>query len=522
MAGKPKPMSQIKQLIRLHEQAKPVKFIARSLSMSKNTVKAYIRKIGLSQKAVGDLLALDDPELEACLHAGNPAYKDERYTRFKDQLSYLASELKKVGVTKLLLWEEYRQKNPEGYAYSQFCHHLQQHQKASRTSMVLEHLPGEKLYIDFAGTPLSYTDLETGELVECQVLVACLPYSDYGFAIAVASQKTADFLHGLTCCLNGLGGVPQALVPDNLKSAVIKANRYEPDINRCLQDFANHYNTTILPARPGKPQDKALVENQVKLVYSRVYAKLRNQQFFDLHSLNQAIALKMDEHNQTRMQQKPWCRTERFLAEEKPLLAELPNRNFELKYYRVAKVAKNNHIYLGQDKHYYSVPYRYIGAQVKVIYTRSVVSIYSKSQRIAMHPRNYAQGRYSTIKEHLCSAHQHYMDRSPTYYLQKAKKRCPQLHDLFEQIFEQDGRYPEQLYRSCDGLLALQAKNDPVEFAQACTIALEHEQYSYRFIRNLLVNKMTGQHTANPNKALPSHDNVRGKDYYAKQQTLNI
>lgn len=523
MAGKPKPMSQIKQLIRLHQQSKPVKFIARNLSMSKNTVKAYIQKIALTQKAVGDLLALDDPELEACLHAGSPAYKDQRYTQFKDRLDYYSDELKKVGVTKHLLWQEYRQSNPEGYGYSQFCHHLYQHRKAALPAMVLDHLPAEKLYIDFAGAPLGYIDPDSGEVIECQVFVACLPYSDYGFAMAVNSQKIPDFIYALTCCLNALGGVPQALVPDNLKSAVITSSRYEPTINRALEDFANHYNTTILPARPGKPQDKALVENQVKLVYTRVYAELRNQQFFDLSSLNQAIAGKMAKHNQTRMQQKPWCRTERFLAEEKPLLARLPDHNFELKYYRVAKVAKNNHIYLGQDKHYYSVPYRYIGVQAKVIYTRSVVSIYTNGKRIAMHPRSHRQGCYSTIKEHLCSSHQHYLDRSPAYYLQKAQKCCNQLHLLFGQIFEQDGRYPEQLYRSCDGLLNLHRNSDPVDFAQACTIALEHGQYSYQFIRNLMENNMTGQEdTTPPGKPLPSHDNVRGKDYYANQQSLNL
>lgn len=521
MAGKPKPMSQIKQLLKLYEQDKPVKFIARALSMSKNTVKAYINKVAASSMAVEELLALEDPALEACLFAGNPAYKDERYDQLKDKLDYYADELTHIGVTKQLLWQEYRHTTPDGYGYSQFCHHLYQYLKAARPSMVLAHSPAEKLFIDFAGAPLWYTDLQTGEVVECQVLVACLPYSDYGFAMAVPSQKTPDFLYGLTCCLHALGGVPKALVPDNLKAAVIQADRYEPGINRCLEDFANHYNTTVVPARARKPQDKALVENQVKLVYSRVYAKLRHQQFFDLPALNEAIALKMQAHNQTRMQQKPWCRTERFLAEEKPLLTKLPEQDFELKYYRNAKVAKNNHIYLSQDKHYYSVPYQHIGAQVKVIYTRSVVTIYSKGQRIAMHPRDDAQGRYSTIKDHLCSTHQHYMDRSPAYYLQQAQKRCSQLHKLFKRFFEQDGRYPEQLYRSCDGLLALHRKSDPEAFAEACRIALEHGHYSYKFIQNLLANNMTGQHSARPTKALPRHENVRGKDYYAKQQPSN-
>lgn len=512
-------MSQIKQLLRLHDQGKPIKFIARSLSMSKNTVKTYLARLASTLLATEDLLALEDPELESLMHSGNPAYKDERFAHFKDRLPYFTRELGRVGVTRHLLWQEYRSSLPDGYSYSQFCFHLSQHTGAAKPSMVLGHRPGDKLYIDFAGSTISYTDRQTGELIKCQVFVACLPYSDYGFAMAVHSQKVAEFIYALVCCLKALGGVPQALVPDNLKSAVIKTDRYEPDINRALEDLANHYGATVVPARPVKPRDKALVENQVKLVYSRVYAKLRNQQFFDLASLNCAIAVKMDEHNQTRMQQKPWCRTERFLAEEKPLLSALPDQDFELKYYRMSKVAKNGHIYLGQDKHYYSVPYRHIGSRVKVIYTRSLVSIYGQGKRLAMHARDYTPGRYTTAEEHLCSAHQHYLDRSPAYYLRKARSGCGELYRLFELMFDQNDRYPEQLYNSCDGLLALQRKSDPSEFARACAIATRHGQYSYRFIRNLLANHMTGHKDTMQAKPLPKHSNVRGKDYYAKQQT---
>lgn len=516
MPGKTKPMSQIKQLLRLHDQGKPVKFIARSLSMSKNTVKTYLKKLTASAVSIQDLLALEDPELQGYLHAGNPAYKDERFAQFKEYLPYFSRELNRVGVTRYLLWQEYRKRNTEGYGYSQFCFHLSQYIHAAKPTMVLTHNPADKLYIDFAGSTLSYTDVSTGEVVECQVFVACLPYSDYGFCMAVTSQMVTEFIYALVCCLNALGGVPKVLVPDNLKAAVIKADRYQPDINRALEDLANHYGITVVPARAGKPRDKALVENQVKMVYNRVYAKLRNQQFFDLASLNKAIAAKMSEHNHTRMQKKPWSRTERFLAQEKPRLGPLPEEAFQLKYYRISKVAKNGHIYLGQDKHYYSVPYQHIGAKVHVIYTRSVVSVYCKGKRIAMHPRQYTPGRYSTIKEHLCSSHQQYLDRSPDYYLRKANSSCPELYELLLVMFDQDDRYPEQLYKSCDGLFALQRKSDPNEFARACTMAVEHNQYSYRFIRNLLVNNMTGIDYPTRTKPLPKHTNVRGKQYYAK------
>lgn len=512
-------MSQIKQLLRLYQQGAGKKHIARTLGISRNTVKTYLDKITASGWQIEKLLSLDDPVLRERLHAGNPAYKDSRFTYFTDRIDYFTSELCRVGVTRKLLWEEYRTAIPDGYGYSQFCYHLSRSINARRPSMVLTHHPADKLFIDFAGKTLPITDRHTGQITHCQVFVACLPYSDYSFVMAVTRQTIAEFIHALVCCLTVLGGVPRAIVPDNLKSAIVKTSRYEPDINRALEDLANHYNTTVVPARAGKPKDKALVENQVKLIYNRVYAKLRNQVFFDLDSLNKAIAEKVTEHNQTRMQQKPYCRTERFLAEEKPLLASLPATLFELKYYSRYKVAQNNHIYLGADKHYYSVPYAHIGKTVQVIYTRSLVRIYSEGSLLAAHPRDPRPGRYTTAAEHLCSQHQHYLNRSPEYYLRRARKAGPALATLVEQIFSQN-RYPEQLYRTCDGLLALARKTDPEVFARACRLALEHQNYTWRFIDNVLKNKMTDLIDLNDSKPLPKHGNVRGRDYY--QQTLKL
>ena len=514
MAGKLRPMNQIKQLLQLHEQGKSIKFIARSLGISKNTVKTYLAKVSLISLDIQTLLAMDDPIMEAMFHAGNPAYKDDRFEILKSWLDFYSNEHGGVGVTKHLIWSEYRDANPNGYGYSQFCYHLSQQHLASKPSMVLHHQAGEKLFIDYAGKKLFYTDVETGEIVPCQVFVACLPYSDYSFAMAVRSQNINDFLYALGCCLQELGGVPQVLVPDNLKSAIIKASSYEPEVNRALEDFANHYHTTVIPARARKPKDKALVENQVKLIYSRVFARLRNQQFFDLASLNKAIKEKIMDHNQTRMQQKPYCREEKFLSDEKHLLQPLPEQPFELKYYRELKVAKNNHIYLAQDKHYYSVPHMYTGQSTKVIYTRSMVYIYAKAEQVAVHVRNYQPGGYTSVKEHLCSAHQHYLDRSPDYYMDKAKSKSDELHQFMVLMFAQD-RHPEQLYRTCDGLLSLQRKTDQEVFHKACLMAIEHQNYSYRFIVNIMTNKMTGQPETKQKKPLPDHENLRGRDYYA-------
>ncbi len=514
-------MSQIKQLLQLHKQGMKIKTIAQTLDLSRNTVKSYLQKLSRQSVDTEMLLSLDDPILEGRFHPGNPAYCDARFDYLKSKLEYYQSELKRKHVTRLILWQEYRQAQPQGYGYTQFCHHLSQQLIAGKPTMVLNHIAGDKMFVDFAGDKLSYIDKQTGEIIDCQVFVACLPYSDYSFAMAVPSQSIEDFLYALSCAMAHFGGVPQVLVPDNLKAAIVKANRYDPEINRALEDFANHYNLTVIPARVRKPRDKALVENQVKLIYARVYAKLRNEQFFDIQSLNAAIAQKNKEHTQTRMQQKPYSREEKFLAEEKMLLQPLPQTLFELKYYKELKVAQNNHLYLAQDKHYYSVPYAYTGMKAKLIFTRSIVRIYIKNELVATHQRSFKSGSYSTVKEHLCSHHQHYLERSPTFYIRQAAKSSQVFASLVELMFI-NGRYPEQLYRGCDGLLSLQRKTNAITFEKACQMAIDYQNYSYRFINQLIMNKMTEQQeneqqTQN-GKPLPKHSNIRGKAYFSKNQ----
>ena len=508
-------MSLIKQILRMHRQGKGHKTIARAVGVSKNTVKSYINKVKIGRVPIATLLALEDPELAAALFPGNPAYRDPRHTVLKTQLDHYAKELKRTGVNRTVLWEEYREAHPaEHYSYSQFCEILRRHRIAAKPSMVLEHRPGDKLYIDFAGRPLSYIDRETGEEIDVQVFVACMPYSDFGFAMAVPSQRTDDFIHALQCCLKDMGGVPQALVPDNLKSAVVKASRYEPGINKVLEDLANHYGTTVTPARVRRPKDKALVENHVKLVYSRVYAKLRNRQFFDLGTLNEAIKERMRAHNQTRMQRKEYSREEKFLADEKHTLRPLPAEDFEVKYYKSLKVAQNNHIYLGSDKHYYSVPYTHIGEQTRVIYTRSIVRIFGGNGKlIAVHPRGLKKSGYSTNKEHLCSHHRYYKKRSPAYYMQKGYGHSEELYQYIKALFGQD-RYPEQLYRSCEGILKLSKLTGRKEFVKACGIAMEHANYSYGFLKRILENGMTGATDEVPDTPLPEHGNIRGASSY--------
>lgn len=525
MAGKLTRMSKIKQVLQLHREGFSNRRIASHLGLYKETVNGYIRKIKDCNFDIDSLLKQDDPILEKTLSAGSPAYTEDRFHVFKDKIPHFESELRRPHVKRYTLWEEYIKEHPDGYRYSQFCYHLKQMIVARHPSAILEHFPGKELQIDFAGDTLFYVDPETGEKIKVQVFIACLPYSGYSFAKAVLTQNTEDFLYALSCALQYFGGCPKILIPDNLKSAVIKADRYEPDLNKALEDFGNHYDFTILPARVRKPKDKASVENLVNIIYSRVYAKLRNMTFFSIEELNEAIEEKVREHNQTRMQQKGYSREEKFLAEEKKELKTLPESGFELKYYAALRVAVNNCIYLGRDKHYYSVPYAYIGQETSVIYTRTLVSVYCDGKLIATHPRKIGYG-YSIIKEHLCSTHQHYRERSPEYYIRIAEKRSEPLAVLIKRNFEIE-EVPEKIYKRCDGLLSLQRKTDPSVFEKACSYALDNDIITYQSLRAIIEKKtyrespeeenMDATRKKQEEEKRPYHENIRGREYYKNQ-----
>lgn len=516
-------MSQIKQLIRMHQQGAKIKTIARVLSMSKNTVKAYLRKLQTMKESPQALLNLEDPVLESRFFAGDPAYCDSRFAFIEHHLDFYVKELERDGVTRKLLWEEYREQVPDGYGLTQFCFHLNQHLTRKSPDMVMEYVPGQKLFVDFAGKGESYIDTATGEVVHCQLFVACLPYSDYGFAIAVPSQKISDFLHALEQAMIFFGGVVEIIVLDNLKSAVTKADRYEPEINRTMEDFANHYGITVMPTRAMRPKDKALVENHVKMFYTQIHARMRNEQHFSLESLNAAILRRVVAHNQTRMQRKNFSRTECFLSHEKPLLKALPAELFEVKSYRNYKVAKNNFIYLASDKHYYSVPHTHIGKKVEVILTRTMVNIYHGGSKIAQHLRSHdPRVLYVFDPEHLCSSHRFYRDRSPDYYIKRARGISTAFGDLITCKFAVNTP-PETLYRSCDGLIRLARNTEATALTKACELALFHGIYTMKYLENVIKNKtymdIDRQADISP---LPSHANIRGKEYYQNSTAATI
>jgi transposase len=516
MAAKSIAMSTLKQVLLMYSEGKPIKFIARSCGLSKNTVKKYIRSPNSTLK---ELSMLDEHEMADRLKKLPLKPDPERYDDFQNRFKYLTEELKRDGVSRYLLWQEYLLEFPGGYSYSQFCFHLQQYQKSGQLSMMLDHKPADRLYIDFAGKKLSWYDPQTGEEKKEEVLVGCLGYSQTAVVVAVESQRTEHFVDGLRQILEHLGGCTHAIVPDNLKAAVIKSDRYEPELNRILEDFANHYGTTIVPARALHPKDKALAENLVKISYNRIYAPLRNQTFTSLKELNQAIACQTEKHNQTPFQRKDFCRRQLFESEEQKLLKPLPAEPFLLKKYRSYKVQKNSMILLSEDQHYYSVPYAYIGQQVEVIYTLSSVQIYHKNKLIATHSRTFKKYGQTYLKEHFPSWHQDYRDRSPEYYRVRASKYSTELQEVISIVLHKK-LYPEQMYKSCEGILKLASKTPKEVFEKACKMALLAGNVNYKFLQSL-IQSGAAAHFELPEerKTSPEHANIRGKEFYNQ---LNI
>jgi transposase len=380
----------------------------------------------------------------------------------------------------------------------------------------LEQEPADKLFIDFTGKKLSIVDPVTGEVAPVEIYVAVLGFSQLTYIEAVYSQKKPDFIQATENALHFFGGVPRVLVPDNLKSAVQKANKYEAEINADFLAFANHYGTSVLPARSYKPRDKALAEKAVSIAYSRIFAPLRDQVFFSLSSLNQAIGDLLQIHNNKPFQQRPWSRRQLFDKEEKHLLAPLAAERFELSTIKKTTVMKNGFVQIFEDKHYYSVPYRFIGREVKVIYSVSHVCVFYNRERIAYHKRNLNQFSYTTTKDHLSSTHRFVSEWNPDYFTGWAGNIAPVVKDYIARLLDRS-TYPETAYRSCVGILSQEKKVGKERLIKAVERATFYGIFTYTIITKILkagLDQVPFNDEASPQISLPFHENIRGPQEY--------
>jgi transposase len=515
MANKQINMSKLRQILKLHFQGLGTKKIAQNTSVSRNTIKRYLQQVRLMRLEENTLLTINDQQLDELFRSEIPLPSDATQ-RMQTLFSFFDREerrLKKKGVTLYLLWQDYIKENADGYQQTSYYHYYSIWKKKFIPSMHMEHKAGDKMFIDFAGEKLKMIDQQTGEIVSVEVFVAILGASQLTYVEAVPSQKLEDFISACENALYYFGGAPSAIVPDNLKAAVIKSHRYEPKLNENFEAFADHYGMAVNPARAYKPKDKALVEGAVKISYRRIYALLGEELPTSLEQLNQKMKEHLETHNNKLFQGRTYSRRQQFEEMEKANLQPLTERRFEMFSSAHVTVMKNSHVSLTRDKHYYSVPHAYIGKKVKLLYSKSIIQIYYKYEIIAEHQRIKSPHNYTTVAQHMPQAYQNQMDWNPEKFLGQAREIHPDVEDYIQQVLLKKP-HPEQAYKSCQGILSFAKRVGNQRLIKACQRAREVGWYNYKTIENILQKGLDRQSHEDSAIEMPKHENIRGKDYY--------
>lgn len=518
MANKTITMLQLRRIIQLSSQGLSNREISQQLHVNRNTVNQYLRKARSTGQHPSDLISMAEEDL-ALLLLGQPLPKgpDSRFDDLEGRMEGFKQELKKSHVTRQVLWEEYKADNPGGYGYSQFCELLGRSLAKAGTVMDFDHPAAQKMMFDFAGDKLYYTDQQSGQSIGAYVLVCVLPCSGMIYAEALRTQAREDLLAALNNCLAYFGGVARAVVSDNLGQWVKKANRYEPAFAELADQWALHYGATLMAARVRKPRDKASAESGVNTVYNRIYALLRNKTAFSLKELNEQIMTLLELLNHQKMQRHGQSRYERFNELERHLLLPLPANPFVPQYRVEAKVQMNYHVMLGQDKHFYSVPYRYMGSRVALVYDCAHVRIYLLNHElIATHVRDRAPNGATTLEEHRAPNHRYYSQLrgyTQKHFLDGAAKVGPCTVAVVTAIL---GRkvFVEQSFNSCVGLLRLADKVGPQRMENACGRALLAHKVSYTTVKNILENNLDKHQQTTLFDPPPIHANIRGGEAF--------
>jgi transposase len=499
----------------MHTQGRSKLSIATHTGVSRNTVKVYLKTFTSSDCSFQQIDALNDKELEDFFGKSRERVPNSRLLSLQRCFPCIDRELKRTGVTRMMLWESYVKEFPDGFQYTQFCFYYNQWKNRVNPVMHLDHKAGDKLFVDFAGQKLTIVEKATGEVVQVEVFVAILAASQLTYVEAVMSQQKEDFISACENTLHYIGGVPAAIVPDNLKAAVTKSSRYEPTLNDTFADFADHYGTTILPARAYRPRDKALVEGAVKIAYNRIYAPLNKRTFHSLGELNSAILEVLESHNTKLLKGRNYSRRLQFEEIEREALNPLPVLRYAFKKQHYATVMKNGHVNLGVDKHYYSVPFRFIGKKVKILYCKSNVEVFYHYERIAMHKRMKSPYNYTTDREHMATTHRFVTDWTPERFLEWATSIHDDVRLYILKVLERK-QHPEQAYKSCVGILGFAKKAGNERLVNACRRALGFGIYSYKAIQMILEKNMDQypESLFADELPMPNHDNIRGEDYY--------
>jgi len=509
-------MRHIKEVLRLKFVAElSHRQIADCLGISVGVVAKYITaatNAGLTYPLPD---GMDDRALLRALHAEAASIVVPRLR--EPDLAEVHLELKRKGVTRLLLWEEYAAAHPDAsYSYPQFCVLYREWRKHLNLSMRQVHVAGERLFLDYCGPTVPVVDQTTGEVREAQVYVAVMGASNYTFAEATWTQSLSDWTGSTARALTFFGGVPRLLIPDNLKAAVAKACRYEPTLTATYADFAAHYGCAVLPARPYKPKDKAKVEVGVQVVERWIIARLRHHTFFSLLSLNIAVRELLEDLNNRPFKKLPGTRRSQFDLLDAPLLSPLPSQPYEYAEWKRARVSIDYHIEV--DRHFYSVPHPLVRREVDVRLTARTLEVFHAGKRVASHTRSGRKGAHSTVADHMPKAHRAHLEWSPSRFLRWAAEIGDYTRRIVEHTFATKP-HPEMGYRSCLGLLSLAKQYGNLRLEAAATRAVTLGAPTRKTVVSILARGLDSQPVPAddaPENARPAltHDNVRGADYY--------
>lgn len=512
MPAKRLSMRKIREVLRLkHECGRSNREIARSCLVSRSTVADYLLRFqacGLGWPLPADL---NESALDRLLFP--PRDSIPQIIRTLPDWHEVHKNLRRKGVTLALLWQEYKEKDPTGYQYSWFCKQYGQWSGKIDLVMRQEHLAGEKLFVDYAGQTMAIVDRTTGEVRQAQIFVAVLGASNYTYAEATLSQGLPDWIGSHVRCFDFLGGVPEVVVPDNLKSGVTKACYYEPDVNPTYQNMAAHYGTTVLPARVRKPRDKAKAETGVQIVERWILAALRNHTFFSLADLNREIRRLLVILNGRSFKKLPGSRKTLFDSLDRPALSSLPERPYQYAEWKKATVHIDYHVEV--DGHYYSVPYRLVRKKLDISFTATGVECFYRGERVAVHKRNYQRGRHTTVTDHMPTKHRKYQEWTPERFLRWSEKIGPQTNGLVRCILA-SRPHPQQAYRTILGIMRLGKSYSNQRLEAACNRALYIGSSSYRSVESILKNGLDSKPLpTTPSPVMPvKHQNIRGSQYY--------
>ena len=503
-------MRKIKEILRLYFEATlSHRQIAVINHIGRTTAQEYILRFKASGLLWPLAASVTEEELEKKLY---PVNKEKGVNRPALDFPYLVEEIRKPDATLSVLWDEYKQQYPDGYQYSHFCDLFRVYTKSLNYSMRQEHKAGEKTFIDFGASPLTIIDLRSGQEKSVKIFVAVWGASNYMFAKGCYDEKLATWIQLNIDALTFFGCCPKAMVPDNLKAAVSKASRYEPDINPTYAEFAEHYGTVIFPARPYRPKDKPKAENGVKLAKCWILFRLRNQKFYSLAELNQAVKVLLTSFNNRLMKKFKKSRRELFELLDKPHALSLPEQPYEYAEWKKAKVQFNYHV--SHEGHEYSVPFTLIHKIVDIKATAKLLEVYFNGNRVCSHPRSWQAPGYSTVTAHMPPSHQKYLEWTPERILHYAEKYGAAVKALIQKVMA-SRKFPEQAYKACLGIIRLENKYTALRLNLACERALAYHAYSYKSVVNILEKGLEKQPVAAETSATATqHENIRGASYY--------